>query len=81
LLRIFGPKRDEMKGGWRKMLNEELRNLIMKLRRMRRAGQVARMGESRNAYRLLIGKTEGNRLLGGTGSSWVDNIKMDRGEI
>jgi hypothetical protein len=61
LKRIFGPKRDEMTGGWRKLHNEELRDLysspniirIIKSRRMRWVGHVARMGEKRNAYRLL----------------------------
>jgi hypothetical protein len=63
LRRIFGPKRDEVTGGWRKLHNEELRDLyslpsiitIMKSRRMRWVGHVARMGEKRNAYRLLVG--------------------------
>jgi hypothetical protein len=72
LRRIFGPKRDEMAGGWRKLHNEELHNLysspsvirIIKSRRMRWAGNVARMGERRNAYRILVGIPEGKRLLG-----------------
>jgi hypothetical protein len=67
LRRIFGPKRDGVMGGWRKMYNEELHNLysspniirIIKARRMRWAGHVARMGEKRNMYRLLVGKSEG----------------------
>jgi hypothetical protein len=61
LRRIFGPKRDEVTGGWRKLHNEELHNLYpspsilrMKSRRMRWAGHVARMGEKRNAYRILV---------------------------
>jgi hypothetical protein len=66
LRRIFGPKRDEVTGEWRKLHNEELRDLyssrsiirIIKSRRMRWAGHVARMGEKRNAYRLLVGKPE-----------------------
>jgi hypothetical protein len=66
LRRIFGPKRDEMTGEWRKLHNEELHDLysspsiirIMKARRMRWAGHVARMGEGRNAYRLLVGEPE-----------------------
>jgi hypothetical protein len=70
--RIFVPKRDGVTGGWRKLHNEELHNLysspsiiiIMKSRRMRWAGQVARMGETRNVYRLLVGKPEGKRPLG-----------------
>jgi transcription termination factor 2 len=81
LRRIFGPKRDEVTGGWRKLHNEELRDLysspsiirIMKSRRMRWAGHVARMREERNTYRLLVGK----RPLGRPRRRWVDNIKMD----
>jgi hypothetical protein len=72
LRRIFGPRRDEVKGEWRKLHNEELRNLysspsiirIIKSRRVRWAGHVARMGEKRNAYRLFVGKPEGKRPLG-----------------
>jgi hypothetical protein len=71
LRRIFGPKRDEVTGGWRKLHNEELRNFysspriirIMKFRKMKWAGHVARMGEKRNAYRILVGKPEGKRPL------------------
>jgi hypothetical protein len=68
LRRIFGPKRDEVTGEWRKLYNEELRDLysspssiirIIKSRRMRWAGHVARMVEKRNVYRLLVGKPEG----------------------
>jgi hypothetical protein len=85
LRRIFGPKRDGVMGEWRKLHNEELRDLyslpskirIIKLRRMKCAGHVARMGEKRNAYRLLVGKPEGKRPLGGSRRRWVDNIKMD----
>jgi hypothetical protein len=64
LRRIFEPRRDEVRGEWRKLHNKELHDLycsprvvrIMKSRRMRRAQHVARMGEKRNAYRLLVGK-------------------------
>jgi hypothetical protein len=64
--RIFGPKRDEVTGEWRKLHNEELRDLysspsiirIIRSRRIRWAGHVARMGEKRNAYRLLVAKPE-----------------------
>jgi hypothetical protein len=64
LRRIFGPKRDEVAGGWRKLHNEELHNLysspsiirMIKLRRMRWAGHAARMGVRRNAYRILVGQ-------------------------
>jgi hypothetical protein len=74
-------------GEWRKLHNEELRDLysspsiirIIKSRRMRRAGHVARMGEKRNAYRLLVGKPEGQRPLGRLRRRRVDNIRMDLG--
>jgi hypothetical protein len=72
LRRIFGLKRDEVTGERRKLHDEELRNLyslpsiirIIKLRRMRWAGHVARMGEKWKAYRLFVGKPEGKRPLG-----------------
>jgi hypothetical protein len=72
LRRIFGPKRDELTGGWRKLHNEELRDLYsspsiirtIKSRMMRWAGLVAQMGKKRNAYMLLVGKPEGKRPLG-----------------
>jgi hypothetical protein len=84
LRRIFGPKRNEVTGGWRKLRNEELRDLysspsvirIIKSRRMRWAGHVAGMGEKRNAYRLLVGKPEGMMPLGRPRRRWVDSIKM-----
>jgi hypothetical protein len=85
LRRISGPERDEVTGGCRKVHNEELRDLysslsiisIIKSRRMRWAGHVARMGEKGNAYRLLVGKPEGERPRGRPRRRWVDNIKMD----
>jgi hypothetical protein len=72
LRRIFGPKGDEVTGGWRKLHNEELYNLYssptiirtIKSRRMSWAGHVARMGEKRNEYWVLVGKPEGKRPLG-----------------
>jgi hypothetical protein len=72
LRRIFGPKRDEVTGGWKKLHNEELHNLysspsiirVIKSRRMRWAGHATRMGERRNAYRILVGNPEGRRPLG-----------------
>ena len=73
LRRVFGPKRDEVTGEWRKLHNEELRDLyspnivrVVKSRRMRWAGHVARMGEGRGVHRVLVGKPEGKRPLGET---------------
>jgi hypothetical protein len=89
LRRIFGPKRDEVTGEWRKLHNEELHNLYsssniirtIESRRMRWAGHVARMGEKGNTYRILVGKPEGRRPLGRPRRRWVDNIKIDFREI
>jgi transcription termination factor 2 len=89
LRRIFGPKRDGVTGGWRKLYNEELHKLysspsiirIIKSRRMRWAGHVARMGETRNMYRIFVGKSEGKRPLGRPRHRWINNIKMDLSEI
>jgi hypothetical protein len=72
MLRIFGLKRDEVTGGWRKLHNEELHDLyslpsiirMIKARRMRCSGHVAQMGEKRNMYLLLVEKPEGKRPLG-----------------
>jgi hypothetical protein len=85
LRRILGPKRDGLTGGWRKLRNEEHRNLysspsiigIIKSRRMRWAGHVARKRQKRNVYRLLVGKPEGKRPLRIPRRRWMDNIKMD----
>jgi hypothetical protein len=89
LRRIFGPKRDEVTGGWRKLHNEELHGLysspsivrVIKARRMRWAGHVACMGEVRGAYSILVGRLEGRRSLGRPGHRWEDNIKMDLREV
>jgi hypothetical protein len=89
LRRIFGPKRDEVTGEWRKLHNEEIRDLysspsiirVIKSRRMRWAGHVARMSEKRNTYRLLVRKPEGKRPLGRPRRRWVDNIRMHFGEV
>jgi hypothetical protein len=89
LRRIFGLKRDEVTGEWRKMHNEELRDLysspsiirIIKSRRIRWAGHVARMGKKINGYRLLVGKPEGKRPLGRPRHRWVNNIRMGLGEV
>jgi hypothetical protein len=89
LRKIFGPKRDEVTGEWRNLHNEGLRDLysspsiirIIKSRRMKWEGHVARMGEKRNMYRLLVGQPEGRRPLGRPSRMWVDNIRMDLGEL
>jgi hypothetical protein len=86
---IFGPKRDGVTGGWRKLHNQELHDLytspskirIIKSRWMRWAGNVARKGEKRNVYRLLVGKPEVKRPLGRPRHTWTDNITMDLSEI
>jgi len=85
LRKIFGPKREEVTGEWRKLHKEELNNLysslnivrVIKSRRMRWAGHVARMEEGRVVYRVLVGKPEGRRPLGRPRHRWEDNIKMD----
>jgi hypothetical protein len=89
LRRIFGPKRDEVTGEWIKLHNEELRDLysspsiirIIKSRRMKWEGHVARMGVKRNTYRLLVGNPEGKRPLGSPRCRRVDNIRMDLREV
>ena len=85
LRRIFGPRRDEVTGEWRRLHNEELNDLycspnivrVIKSRRMRWAGHVACMGDKRGVYRVLVGKPEGRRPLGRPRRRWVDNIRMD----
>jgi len=89
LRRIFGLRREEVTREWRRMHNEELNDLysspnivrVIKPRRMRWAGHVARMGEERGVYRVLVGKPEGKRTLGRLTRRWVDNIKMDLQEV
>ena len=89
VLRIFGPKRDEVTGEWRKLHNEELNDmyssptivLVIKSRRMRWAGHVARIGEGRGLYRILVEKPEGKRPLGRTRRRWEDNNKMNLQEV
>ena len=86
---VFGPKRDELTGEWRKLHNEELSDLyslpnivrVVKSRRMRWEGHVARMGEGRVVHRVLVGKPEGKRPLGRRRRRWEDNIKMDLQEV
>jgi hypothetical protein len=88
LRKIFGPKREE-DGSWKKLHNDELHSLysspnivrVIKSTRMRWAGHVARMGEGRVVYRVLIGRHEGKRPLGRPRCRWEDNVEMDLREI
>ena len=83
------PRRNEVTGEWRRLHNEELNDLysspnivrVIKSRRMRWAGHLARVGEERGAYRVLVGKPEGKRPLGRPRRRWVDNIRMDLQEV
>ena len=87
--RVFGPKRDEVTGEWRKLHNEELSDLyslpniveVLKSRRMRWAGRLALMGEGRVVHSVLVGKPEGKRPLGRPRRRWEVNIKMDLQEV
>jgi hypothetical protein len=95
LRRIFGSKSNGVTGEWRRLHNEELNNLhsspniirVIKSRRMRWAGHVARMSEGRGAYGVLVGRPEGRRPLGRPidrridGHRWEDNIEMDLQEV
>jgi hypothetical protein len=89
LRRLFGPERDEVTGEWRKLHNKELNDLyslpnivrVVKSRRVRWAGHVARMGEEKVVHRVLVWQPEGKRPLGRTRRRWEDNIKMDLQEI
>jgi hypothetical protein len=88
LRRIFGPKRKE-DGSWKKLHSDKLHSLysspnivrVIKSRKMRWTGHVARMGEGRGVYRVLVGKPEWKRPLGRPRRKWEDNIKMDLREI
>jgi hypothetical protein len=87
--RKFGPKRDEIMGNWRKLLNKELHNSYsstnimrrIKSRRMRWTGHVVRMGKKRNSYRVMVGKPERKGPLGRPRHRWEDSIKMDLRDI
>jgi len=84
LRRIFGPRRNEVTGKWRNLHNEELNDLnsspnivqVIKSRRMRWVGHVARMDGERGLYRLLVGKLDGRKPLGRPSHRMVDNIRM-----
>ena len=89
LKRMFGPRRDEVKTEWRKLHNDKLIDLysspniirVIKSRRMRWAGHVARIGERRGVNRILVGKPEGRRSFGSPRRRWEDNIKIDLEEV
>jgi hypothetical protein len=89
LRRVFGPKRGEVTGEWRKLHNEELNDLyslpnivqVVKSRRIRWVGHVACMGKDRGVHRVLVGKPEGKRPLGRPRRRWENNIKMDLQEV
>jgi hypothetical protein len=89
LRRVFGSKRNEVIGEWRRLHNEELSDLyslanivcVVKSRKMRWAGHMARIGEGRGVHRVLVGKPEGNRPLGRHRCRWEDNIKMELQEV
>jgi len=85
LRRIFGPKRDDVMGEWRKLHNKELNDLysspnivrVIKSRRMRWVGHAAHMGERKGIYRVFVRKPKGKRSLGRPRRRWEDNIKID----
>jgi len=89
LRRIFGSRRDEVTGEWRKLHNEELNDLcsspnivrVIKSRKIRWAGHVARMVERGGVYKFLVGKPERKRTFVRSRRRWVDNIKVDLQEV
>jgi hypothetical protein len=88
LMRIFGPKRDEVTAEWRKLHNEELKDLyspniiwVIKLRQMKWAEHVARMGERRGVCRVFVWKPEEKRPVGRHQHRWEDNVKMGLQEV
>jgi len=89
LRRIFGPRRDEVTGEWRRLHNEELNDMysspingrVIKSRRMKWTGHVARMGGGEGVYGVLVGKPERKRPLGRPRRRWVDNIRTDLQEM
>jgi hypothetical protein len=89
LRRIFGPRRDEVMGEWRKLQNEELNDLycspiiiwVIKSRRLKWAGHIAHMGKRRGTYRVFMRKREGKRPFGKPRHRWENNIKKDLQEV
>jgi hypothetical protein len=89
LRRIYGPKRDDITGEWRKLHNEELHNLYSspdiitqtKSRIMKSSGHVAQMGEERNVYRVLVVKPQGKRPLGRPRHIWEDGLRLHPREM
>jgi len=89
LRRIFGPRRDEVMGKWRRLHNEELNDLysspnnvrVIESRRTIWAGHAACIGEERGVYRVLVGKPDRKSLLGRPRRRWVDNIRMDLQDV
>ena len=89
LRRIFGPKRNKTTGEWRKLHNDGLNDLyaspnifrVIKSRRVKWSGHVARMGERRDVYRVLVGKPEGKRPLGRPWRRWDDNMKINLQDV
>ena len=89
LRRVFGPKRDEVIGEWKKLHNDVLNDLycspnivrVIKSRKMRWVGHIAHMGEVRGMHRILVGKPQGKRPLGRPRCRWEDNIKMNLKEV
>jgi hypothetical protein len=89
LSNVFGPKMDEVTGEWRELHSDDLNDLccslnvirVIKSRRMKWAGHVARIGERKDVYRVLVGKPEGKRPLGRSKHRWEDNIKNEMGEL
>jgi hypothetical protein len=87
--KVFGPKKDEVPGEWRRLRNKELCDRystpnyirVMKLRRMRWAGYAARMGDSRGVFRILVGRSDGRRTVGRPRHRQEENIKMDLQEV
>jgi hypothetical protein len=88
LRRMFGPKKDEVTGNWRRLHKKELYAVcspdifpVITSRIMRWAGNIARMGARRGAYKVLVGRPEGRRPLGRSRRTWEDNIKMGFREV